>query len=213
MSIAIIDYGAGNLRSVQKAFQKAGVSAEITKDKSAIRSAKGVVLPGVGSFDAAINELRSLNLEGVIEEAIALGKPFLGICLGLQHLFESSEEGKQKGLAMLPGTVKKFNFTGTPWSNQSIPHMGWNRLLFKHTAIAARAPIFEGIEEGAMMYFAHSYYVVPADEMMVATQTDYGVEFVSSVWKDNLFGVQFHPEKSGEKGLLILKNFGKLCLK
>lgn len=208
MSIAIIDYGAGNLRSVQKAFQQVGVPAEITKDKSEIHGAKGVVLPGVGSFDAAINELRSLNLEGVIEEAIALGKPFLGICLGLQHLFESSEEGKQKGLALLPGKVVKFNFTGTPWSNQSIPHMGWNRLRFKH-----RAPIFDGIEEGAMMYFAHSYYVVPQDEMLVATRTDYGVEFVSAVWKENLFGLQFHPEKSGEKGLLILKNFGKLCLK
>ncbi len=208
MSIVIIDYGAGNLRSVQKAFQKVGVAAEITKDKSAIRGAKGVVLPGVGSFDAAINELRELSLEGTIEEAIGLGKPFLGICLGLQHLFESSEEGKQKGLGVLPGKVKKFSFAGTPWSNLSVPHMGWNRLLFKH-----RAPIFEGIEEGAMMYFAHSYHVVPNDEMLVATRTDYGIEFVSSIWKDNIFGIQFHPEKSGEKGLQILNNFGKLCLK
>lgn len=208
MSIVIIDYGAGNLRSVQKAFQKVGVSAEITKDKSAIRGAKGVVLPGVGSFDAAINELRELSLEGVIEEAIGLGKPFLGIRLGLQHLFESSEEGKQKGLGIFPGVVKKFNFSGTPWSNLSVPHMGWNRLLFKH-----RAPIFEGIEESAMMYFAHSYHAVPTDGMLVATRTDYGIEFVSSIWKDNVFGIQFHPEKSGEKGLQILKNFGKLCLK
>ena len=206
MSVAIIDYGAGNLRSVEKAFQQAGVQAEITKDKAAIRGAKGVVLPGVGSFDAAINELRQLGLEAVIEEAIALGKPFLGICLGLQHLFESSEEGKQKGLGILPGKVKKFKFTGTPWSNLSIPHMGWNRLLFKH-----RAPIFEGIEEGTMMYFAHSYYVEPADERLIATRTDYGIEFVSAVWKANIFGLQFHPEKSGEVGLKILKNFGSLC--
>jgi len=206
MSIAIIDYGAGNLRSVQKAFQKVGVAAEITKDKSTIHGAKGIVLPGVGSFDSALNELRQLSLEGVIEEAIALGKPFLGICLGLQHLFESSEEGKQKGLGIFNGIVKKFNFAGTPWSNLSVPHMGWNRLLFKH-----RAPIFEGIEEGAMMYFAHSYYVVPADEMIVATRTDYGIEFVSGIWKNNLFGIQFHPEKSGEAGLKILKNFGGLC--
>ena len=206
MSVAIIDYGAGNLRSVEKAFQQAGVQAEITKDKAAIRGAKGVVLPGVGSFDAAINELRQLGLEAVIEEAIALGKPFLGICLGLQHLFESSEEGKQKGLGILPGKVKKFKFTGTPWSNLSIPHMGWNRLLFKH-----RAPILEGIEEGTMMYFAHSYYVEPADEWLIATRTDYGIEFVSAVWKANIFGLQFHPEKSGEVGLKILKNFGSLC--
>ncbi len=208
MSIAIIDYGSGNLRSVQKAFQKLGFSAEITKDKSTIRGAKGIVLPGVGSFDAALKELREFGLEGAIEEAIALRKPFLGICLGLQHLFETSEEGKQRGLGILKGEVKKFNFSGTPWENLSIPHMGWNRLLIKH-----RSPIFEGIEEGSMVYFAHSYYAVPKDEMIVATKTDYGTEFTSSVWKDNLFGIQFHPEKSGEVGLKIVKNFGELCLK
>jgi glutamine amidotransferase len=208
MSVAIIDYGAGNLRSVQKAFQQVGVQAEITKDKAAIHGAKGIVLPGVGSFDAAINELRALSLEGAIEEAIALGKPFLGICLGLQHLFETSEEGKQKGLGIFAGAVKKFDFAGGPWANLSVPHMGWNRLHFKH-----RAPIFEGLEEGSMMYFAHSYHVVPKDEILVATRTDYGIEFVSSIWKENVFGIQFHPEKSGEKGLQILKNFGKLCSK
>ncbi len=206
MSVAIIDYGAGNLRSVEKAFQKVGVSAEITRDKNSIRGARGIVLPGVGSFDAAINELRQLSLEGLIEEAIALGKPFLGICLGMQHLFGSSEEGKQKGLSILPGSVKKLNFTGTAWASLSIPHMGWNRLLIKH-----RAPIFEGIEDGTMMYFAHSYYSVPENEMAVATRTDYGIEFCSAVWKDNIFGIQFHPEKSSEAGLLVLKNFGRLC--
>jgi glutamine amidotransferase len=206
MSIAIIDYGAGNLRSVEKAFQKVGVDAEITKDKNTIRGAKGIVFPGVGSFDSAISELRTQSLEGVVEEAIALGKPFLGICLGMQHLFESSEEGKAKGLAILPGSVKKFAFAGSPWASLSIPHMGWNRLLFKH-----KAPIFEGIEEGTMFYFAHSYYAVPKDEMIVATRTDYGIEFVSAVWKDNIYGIQFHPEKSGEAGLKLLKNFGNLC--
>jgi len=209
MLIAIVDYGAGNLRSIQKAFQKVGFSAEITRDKAAIRSAKGIVLPGVGSFDAAISELRTLGLEGVLEEAIALGKPFLGICLGLQHLFETSEEGKERGLSILPGKVVKFNFSGTPWSNLSIPHMGWNRLLFHHP-LGERAPIFEGLEEGTMMYFAHSYYVVPKDESIIASRTDYGIEFPSSTWKGNLFGVQFHPEKSGEAGLKVLKNFGKL---
>ncbi|MFC1570929.1 imidazole glycerol phosphate synthase subunit HisH [Candidatus Margulisiibacteriota bacterium] len=208
MSIAIIDYGSGNLRSVQKAFQKLGFSAEITKDKTSIRGAKGVVLPGVGSFDAALSELRQFGLEAAIEEAIALGKPFLGICLGLQHLFESSQEGQQKGLGILKGEVKKFKFAGTPWQNQSIPHMGWNRLLIQH-----KAPIFEDIENGSMVYFAHSYHVVPKDEMIVATRTDYGIEFVSAVWKDNLFGIQFHPEKSGEVGLKIIRNFGKLCSK
>ncbi len=208
MPVAIVDYGAGNLRSVQKAFQAVGVSAEITRDKNTIHNAAGVVLPGVGSFDAAISELRQLSLEGSIEEAIALGKPFLGICLGLQHLFESSAEGKMKGLSVLPGKVVKFDFAGTPWSGLSVPHMGWNRLLIRH-----RSPLFQGIEDGAMMYFAHSYYVVPQDEMAVASRTDYGIEFCSAVWKDNIFGIQFHPEKSGEKGLQILKNFGKLCLK
>lgn len=208
MSVIIIDYGAGNLRSVQKAFQRAGCPAEITRDKNLIRSAKGIVLPGVGSFDAAINELRQAGLEVLIEEAIALGKPFLGICLGMQHLFESSEEGKQAGLGIFAGQVKKFNFEGTAWNKQSVPHMGWNRLLFKH-----RPPIFEGVEEGAMMYFAHSYYALPSDEILVAAKTDYGIEFTSAVWKDNIFGLQFHPEKSGEKGLCILRNFGELCLK
>jgi glutamine amidotransferase len=206
MYVAIIDYGSGNLRSVQKALQTLGFPAEITKDKVTIHNAKGVILPGVGSFDAALNELRQYGLEGAIEEAIALSKPFLGICLGLQHLFETSEEGKERGLSIFQGKVKKFNFAGTPWSNQSVPHMGWNRLLFKH-----KAPIFEGIEEGSMVYFAHSYHVVPKDDMIVATTTDYGIEFVSSIWKDNLFGIQFHPEKSGEVGLKILKNFGNLC--
>jgi glutamine amidotransferase len=208
VSIAIIDYGSGNLRSVQKAFQKLGFPAEITRDKAAIRGAKGIVLPGVGSFDAALNELRESGLEGAIEEAIALGKPFLGICLGLQHLFESSEEGKQKGLGILQGDVKRFNFSGTPWENLSVPHMGWNRLLIKNPS-----PLLEGIEEGSMVYFAHSYHVTPKDETIVATKTDYGTEFASSIWKDNLFGIQFHPEKSGEVGLRIVMNFGKLCSK
>jgi imidazole glycerol-phosphate synthase subunit HisH len=206
MSITIIDYGAGNLRSVQKAFQQVGVAAEITRDKATIRAAGGLVLPGVGSFDAAISELRALSLETVIEEAIALRKPFLGICLGMQHLFAASEEGKQKGLAVLAGTVKKFAFAGTPWSNLSVPHMGWNRLLFKN-----QSPLFDGLESGTMMYFAHSYYAAPDDPAIVAAVTDYGPEFAAAVRKDNIYGLQFHPEKSGEKGLRILKNFGRLC--
>ncbi len=205
MRIVIIDYGAGNLRSVQKAFETLGFSAEITKDKAAIKGAKGVVLPGVGSFDSAIDELRNFGLETAIEAAIALGKPFLGICLGMQHLFESSEEGVKKGLGLFKGEVKRFAFSGTPWNNLSVPHMGWNRLLIKHPA-----PIFTGIEDGNMVYFAHSYHVVPKDEQIVATRTDYGPEFVSAIWKDNVFGIQFHPEKSGEVGLKILRNFGNL---
>ncbi|HTY13312.1 MAG TPA: imidazole glycerol phosphate synthase subunit HisH, partial [Candidatus Omnitrophota bacterium] len=134
MSIAIIDYGAGNLRCVQKAFEKLGFDAILTQDRTAIRTSKGVVLPGVGSFDAAVTELRNANLESVISEVIALKKPFLGICLGYQMFFESSEEGKLKGFGFLKGTVKKFDFSNTPFSDYSVPHMGWNRLLLTHSS-------------------------------------------------------------------------------
>ncbi len=206
MSIAIIDYGAGNLRSVQKAFEKLGFDAILTKDKTAIRTSKGIVLPGVGSFDAAVTELRNSNLESVIVETIALKKPFLGICLGYQMFFESSEEGKLQGFGLLKGTVKKFNFVNTPFFDYSVPHMGWNRLLIAHPS-----PLFDDIAEGSMVYFAHSYYPVPEDGMIVSTRTDYVIPFASSVSKDNLFGVQFHPEKSGEIGLKILRNFGLLA--
>ena len=204
MSIAIIDYGAGNLRSVEKAVQKLGFSAEITRDKSPIRGARGIILPGVGSFDPAIAELRSLGLESVIEEAIISGKPFLGICLGMQHLFESSEEGKLAGLGIIKGKVVRFALDKNP--ELSVPHMGWNRLLVKR-----RSPILAGIDDGSMVYFAHTYHVRPKDDIIISTTTDYGYDFASSVWKDNLFGIQFHPEKSGEVGLAILNNFGGLC--
>ncbi|MFA5034747.1 MAG: imidazole glycerol phosphate synthase subunit HisH [Candidatus Margulisiibacteriota bacterium] len=204
MSIAIIDYGAGNLRSVEKAIAKLGFSPEITRDRTTIRNAKGIILPGVGSFDPAISELRSLGLESAIEEALAVGKPFLGICLGLQHLFESSEEGKLGGLGILKGKVVRFALSAQP--ELSVPHMGWNRLIVKR-----RSPILAGIEDGSMVYFAHTYHVQPKDDIIISTTTDYGYDFASSVWKDNLFGIQFHPEKSGEVGLAILKNFGGLC--
>jgi len=205
MYIAIIDYGAGNLRSVQKALQILGYQAVLTKDKTEILSAKGVILPGVGSFDAAIAELRKTSLENTIEEIIALNRPFLGICLGYQLLFESSDEGKQKGIAILQGKVKKFNFKGLPYENLAVPHMGWNRLLIKHPS-----PLFSGITSGSMVYFAHSFYPEPKDESVVSTTTDYGVEFASSVSRGNIFGLQFHPEKSGEVGLKILKNFARM---
>jgi glutamine amidotransferase len=209
MSIAIVDYGAGNLRSVQKAFEKLGFQASLTKDKAEIRGAKGVVLPGVGSHDAAITELRSAGLETVIEEIIALGKPFLGICLGYQMLFQTSEEGQMGGLGVIEGKVKKFDFSGSPLADElTVPHMGWNRLVFKHSS-----PIFDGIASGSMVYFAHSYYPAPADELIVSSTTDYGIEFASSITKGQVFAMQFHPEKSGEVGLRILRNFGKICLK
>lgn len=208
MSIAIIDYGAGNLRSVEKALQLLGFPAILTKDRAEILSAKGIILPGVGAFDAAITELRKNSLETVIEEVIALNKPFLGICLGYQLLFDESEEGKLKGFGLIPGKVKKFNFKNTPFSALSVPHMGWNSLILHH-----QSPLFNGISAGAMVYFAHSYYPDPKDRMVVSSTTDYGIEFVSSVTKGNIFGIQFHPEKSGEVGLKILKNFGGVCSK
>lgn len=208
MSIAIIDYGAGNLRSVEKAIQSLGYKAVLTKDKSRIRSAKGVILPGVGAFDSAISELRKENLETVIGEVIGLGKPLLGICLGYQMLFEGSEEGKLKGFSIFSGNVKKFNFKGSAFGSLSIPHMGWNSLIIKHGS-----PIFDGIVSGSMVYFAHSFYPDPKDSMIVSTTTDYGIEFASSVTKNNVFGIQFHPEKSGDVGLKILRNFGEICLK
>lgn len=206
--IAIIDYGAGNLRSVQKALEKLGFQAQLTRDKNLIRSARGVVLPGVGSFDSAISELRDQTLEMVIEEVIALGKPFLGICLGYQMLFEESEEGQKKGFGILKGRVKRFDFKGQPYCHLNVPHMGWNRLLIRH-----KSPLTEGISDGAWVYFAHSYYPEPQDPDIISTETDYGKNFASSISKGYIFGVQFHPEKSGQTGLKILENFGKLCSK
>ncbi|MFC1496375.1 imidazole glycerol phosphate synthase subunit HisH [Candidatus Margulisiibacteriota bacterium] len=203
--ITIIDYGAGNLRSVQKALEQLGYNATISSDRTEIKKSNGIILPGVGSFDATINELRSKGLEGVIEEVIALQKPFLGICLGYQLLFQSSEEGKEKGFGIIEGKVKRFSFANTSFQNYQVPHMGWNRLLIKH-----KNPLMENILEGSMVYFAHSYYPVPDNPNVVATETDYGINFVSSIAKGNLFGIQFHPEKSGEIGLKILKNFAQL---
>jgi glutamine amidotransferase len=204
--IVIIDYGMGNLRSVEKALIKLGHQAIVTRDKNAIKSASGVVLPGVGAFDAAISELRASNLEGAIIEEIAMGKPFLGICLGLQLLFNESEEGSLKGFGILPGKVKKFNFKPPLSSRMKVPQMGWNSIKIKKPA-----PYYEGIENGSMMYFVHSYYAVPDDPSVIATTTEYGVDFCSSIAKDNMFGVQFHIEKSGDLGLKVLDNFAKTC--
>jgi len=205
--IVIIDYGMGNLRSVEKALKKLGHPAIVTRDKSSIKNAKGIILPGVGAFDAAISELRQSNLEGTLVEEIAMGKPFLGICLGLQLLFNESEEGSLKGFGILPGKVKKFSFKGSPVSSKlKIPQMGWNSITIKKID-----PLFDGIESGSMLYFVHSYYAVPEDASVIATTTDYGIEFCSSVAKDKIFGVQFHIEKSGKIGLKVLDNFARIC--
>lgn len=205
--IVIIDYEAGNLRSVQKAFEFLGFNAVLTNDKNLIRDAKGVVLPGVGSFDHVISELRKNNMETVIEQSIALGKPYLGICLGYQILFESSEEGNLPGLGILEGKVVRFNFPKS--SGISVPHMGWNRISLQRSA----SLFFKDVQEGSFMYFAHTYYPVPKNKDLISSLTDYGTMFASSVTKEKIFGVQFHPEKSGKFGLQILKNFAGLCLK
>ncbi|MCK8824239.1 imidazole glycerol phosphate synthase subunit HisH [Fuchsiella alkaliacetigena] len=200
--IAIIDYGMGNLRSVEKALEKLGFKAEITDQAEEILGAEAVILPGVGAFGDAMENLKAAGLIEVIKEVIDSGKPFLGICLGMHLLFSSSEEwGQQEGLDIIKGQVVKF-----PTELElKIPHMGWNQLhLQKDTAL------FDGLESGLFQYFVHSYYVVPDDEAVIATTTDYGIDFVSSIQKDNIYAVQYHPEKSSEQGLEILRNFGEL---
>jgi glutamine amidotransferase len=197
MTIAIIDYGAGNLRSVQKALQHVGADAVLTPDAKTIRDASAVVFPGVGAFKSGYRGLEERGLVPVIKDSIDSGKPFLGICLGLQLLFEESEEdGPTPGLGILPGRVVRF--TG----DMKIPHMGWNRVRPKQ-----QVPLLEGIPEGTYFYFVHSYYVLPEDEGVTATTTDYGMEFTSMVARDNLYAMQFHPEKSQKWGLKVLKNF------
>jgi imidazole glycerol-phosphate synthase subunit HisH len=200
--IAIIDYGMGNLRSVQKAFERAGHSATITNDPAVLADFQKIVLPGVGAFRDAIAALRDRQLVEPIRAAVSSGKPFLGICLGLQLLFDRSfEDGEYDGLGIIAGDVVRFEVP----PEFKVPHMGWNQLHFRR-----RPPIFSGVEEGAHFYFVHSYYVVPRDESVIATETDYAKPFCSSIWRDNLFATQFHPEKSQADGLRVLKNFAEL---
>lgn len=199
LMIAIVDYGMGNLRSVEKGFAHVGADARVVSDVSSLDDAEGIVLPGVGAFRDCMVNLEGLGLVEPLLKNIRKGKPFLGICLGLQLLFtESGEFGRTKGLGVFEGTVPRF-----PESGLKVPHMGWNSIK-----VANRAPILEGIPEGSYFYFVHSYYVSPEDSSIVATTTDYGVEFTSMVWKDNVFATQFHPEKSQNLGLVVLKNFG-----
>lgn len=198
--IAIIDYGVGNLRSVQKAFEKVGADAVVTSDKEVIRKSFKVVLPGVGAIRPAMDKLHELGLIDVIKEAAADDKPFLGICVGFQLLFDSSTEGGQVlALGILPGTVERF-------TSLKVPHMGWNQLKI----IQKDSPLMKGIADGSDVYFCHSYYVKPKDQSVALTRTDYGIEYVTSVARKNLFGVQFHPEKSQTVGLKVLENFAKL---
>ncbi|RMH08245.1 MAG: imidazole glycerol phosphate synthase subunit HisH [Nitrospirae bacterium] len=202
--IAIVDCEMGNLRSVQKAFEAVGYMAVITQDPSIIEQASHVVLPGVGAFGDYMAALHRLGLIAPLYRFIQSGKPFLGICLGLQVLFAHSEEfGIHPGLNILKGTVRRL----TPSSNTSqplkIPHMGWNTIHAKTSC-----PLLAGIPSGAYMYFVHSYYVDPEDLSVICTETTYGRPFVSSIWQENIFATQFHPEKSQAVGLQLLRNFG-----
>lgn len=198
--IAIIDYGAGNLRSVQKALEQCGAEASITQAAADLASADKVVFPGVGAFGNAAEALMRLELFEPIKACIASGIPFLGICLGMQMLFESSEENPGvAGLGVLPGSVRRFP------AHLKVPHLGWNG-LFQVNA----SPLWREIPADAYFYFAHSFYVEPSDRSIVVGETDYGGRVAVAVRRDNLFGLQFHPEKSQKLGLQILKNFVEL---
>jgi glutamine amidotransferase len=201
--IAIIDYGMGNLRSVQKGFEKMGVAAVLAGKPEQVDLAGGVVLPGVGAFAGAMANLCSSGLDEAVHRAIEDGKPFLGICLGLQLLFEASEEwGLTKGLGVFRGRVRRLP------DGLKIPHMGWNQ-----AEIQRPDPLLEGVPQASSFYFVHSYYVDPEDEEIVLTRTEYGVRFASIVGRDNVYGIQFHPEKSSGMGLKILENFGRMVEK
>ena len=204
MKIAIIDYGMGNIHSVAKAIGLYGADPLITNKKNDITSCDKIVLPGVGAFDDAILELEKQNLVDVIKDQIKQKKPFLGICLGMQLLLENSQEAKvKKGLGIFNGQVIKFSEK----SGQKVPHMGWNDLK----VVAGNCPLLKGISDNSQVYFCHSYYPEPSDKSVIAATCDYGLEFACVLWKDNVYGCQFHPEKSQSVGLGIIKNFVQLC--
>ena len=209
-SIAIIDYGVGNLRSVQKAFAAGGHRAHVTSDPDVIRNADKVVLPGVGAFGAAVDTLRASGLEDVTLEAAHSGRPFLGICVGMQLLFDESEEmGRHRGLGLVPGRVLRFDERnlGEAARGIKVPQIGWNGLRFDGLR---RSPLFAGLADDSTVYFVHSYFCRPDDESAVAARTDFIAPYCSAVSRGNVHGVQFHPEKSGAVGLRILDNFARL---
>lgn len=200
--IAVIDYDAGNIRSVEHALSALGLEAVVTRDADVIRSADKVILPGVGAFGDAMGKLRDFGLIEVIREVVAAGKPFLGICLGLQLMFDESEESPGvPGLSLLKGRIVRIPEGG----GRKIPHIGWNDLRFPK-----ESSLFQGVPEGSYVYFVHSYYLQAEDETVVAATTEYGPVIHAAVAKNNVYACQFHPEKSGDVGMTILRNFGAL---
>lgn len=201
--IAVVDYDMGNLHSACKGLENAGATPKVTDSPLELERADAIVLPGVGSFDPAVQHLRSRHLENPIKQAIAAGKPFLGICLGLQILFDSSEEGKEPGLGIIPGIVRRFRHE----PGITVPHMGWNQLQLTQPD----SPLWQELSPSAWVYFVHSYYVDPTDAAVRAATIIHGSQTVTAaIARDNLMAVQFHPEKSSTAGLQILANFVRL---
>ena len=199
--IAIVDYGVGNLRSVQKALERVGAMAVVSADPATLDAAQGIVLPGVGAFGDGMAQLQTRHLVEPVLRQVAQDKPLLGICLGMQFLFERSEEmGRHAGLGLLAGDVVRF-----PAGGPKIPHMGWNQLLHDEDH-----PLLRGVPSDAYTYFVHSYYCRPADQATVIARAEYGLRFAAIVGRDNIYGIQFHPEKSQRVGLTILRNFAEM---
>ncbi|RKY31557.1 MAG: imidazole glycerol phosphate synthase subunit HisH [Candidatus Omnitrophota bacterium] len=210
--IAIIDYGMGNIHSVKKALERFGADTLVTNKPADIGKCHKLVLPGVGAFDDAVRELKRTGLLDELKNHIKNKKPFLGVCLGMQLLFESSQEAKkEKGLAILKGRVVKIKAT----KSAKVPHMGWNQLKQVTTSqrhnVISPCPLLKNVPDNSYVYFCHSYYPEPADNSLIAATTNYGLDFAAIVWQDNIYGMQFHPEKSQGIGLKMLENFVGLC--
>jgi len=205
--ITLLDYGSGNLRSVEKALRKVGADVNVMTRPDGLKDARAVVLPGVGAFDDCITALQRQELMEAVKQFIASGRPFLGICVGYQALFEKSEEFNScaAGLGIFDGKVVRFPTK----LGLKVPQIGWNQIQFAQPA----CPLLRGIEEGSFVYFVHSFFPMPIDQSIVATRTEYGETFASAVWRDNVFATQFHPEKSQRVGLRLLQNFVELAEK
>src|SRR3954466_7009605 len=203
--IALLDYGSGNLRSVQKALLKAGADVRLITEPDELKDAQAAVLPGVGAFDDCISAMQKQKLLEGVKLFIQTGRPFLGICVGYQALFEKSEEFNScaAGLSIFKGKVVRFS----PQPGLKVPQIGWNQIRFSQ----ASCPLYQGIKDGSYVYFVHSFFPRPEDASIVATRTEYGEDFASSIWKDNVYATQFHPEKSQDIGLQLLRNFVDLA--